>query len=118
VASDRTAADLTAQGLEQLELAETAKWRASNRKHWLRFDVETELKHRASSRKKLEQLSDRVIDVTTDTRASKDPAWKGQVGLNNWHMDQAQTYFLAALAVGREEDRRPVGWRVDDEPAT
>lgn len=105
MASDRTAADLTAQGMEQLELAEAAKRRASNRKRWLREDVEGELRHRASSRKKLEALSNKVISTTTDTRASKDPAWKGQVGLNNWHMDQAQTYFLAALAVGREEDR-------------
>lgn len=117
-AGERTAAELTAEGLRYVELAETAKQRASNRKRWLRQDVEQELRHRASSRKKLESLTDKVIDVTTDTRASKDPAWKGQVGMNQWHMQQANMYFLAALAVGREEDRRPVGWQVDDEPAT
>lgn len=118
MASERTAAELTALGLGFLEQAEVAKRRASNRKSWIRRDVETELHQRASSRKKLESLTDKVIDVTTDTRASKDPAWKGQVGLNQWHMQQANVYFLAALAVGREEDRRPVGWQVDGEPAT
>lgn len=105
MASERTAAELTALGLSHVEQAETAKRRASNRKRWIREDVEEELRVRASSRKKLSSLNDKVIDVTADTRASKDPAWRGQVGMNKWHMEQATMYLLAALAVGREEDR-------------
>lgn len=116
--SRRTATSLTEQGMEQLELAEDAKRHASARRARISRDVTAELEQRQMSRRKQGLLTEGTIKATVDNRTSHDPLWKSKVSLNNWHMAQANMYFLAALAVGREEDRRPVGWQVDDEPAT
>lgn len=102
---DRTAHELTLLGVEQLEQAEEAKLHASSRRARIERDVTAELQQRQMSRRKESRLTAGTVKATVDNRTSHDPLWRSRVSANNWHMEQAQMYFLAALAVGREEDK-------------
>lgn len=102
---DRTAHELTLLGMEQLEQAEEAKLHASLRRARIQKDVTAELEQRQMSRRKAGSLTPGTIKATVDNRTSHDPLWRAKVSANNWHMEQAQMYFLGALALGREEDK-------------